>query len=1511
MSKIIRFAVLCLYVLAGNLFFAEAQTLNLTDVWSEIAQSQIELANHQRQIVPDHYRTLRLHQEALLKRLDAAPARYNEDPKKAVVLEFPMPDGSFHAFQIEQASVMHPVLAKKYPAIRSFAGYSETDPSAYARFGFTPQGFHAIVFSAHHSAVFIDPVAKGITDTYISYYKKDYRPANRLPFECQIEQAMEKQVLSDLLTQRQAGDCQLRTYRLALACTGEYAQFHGGTKPQVLAAMVTAMVRVNGVFETDFGITMEMIANNDTLIFLNANSDPYTNNSGGAMLSQNQTTVDNIIGNANYDIGHVFSTGGGGIAGQIGNICLVGRKAEGVTGQPSPINDPFTIDYVAHEMGHQFGGNHTQNNSCGRALVAAMEPGSASTIMGYAGICAPNVQFNSDAYFHAINIQEITQYTEQGLGSSCPHTDTTGNHLPTIDVGASNYTLPVSTPFVLTAEATDPDGDVLTYCWEQMNNQVAPMPPVSTSTGGPMFRSISPTIAPHRYFPNLNDLVSNVDPEWEELPSVSRTMNFRCTVRDNHPANGCTDEGDVVLTFDANAGPFLVLNPNTNLSWIIGDIVMVEWDVANTNAAPVNCSEVNILLSTDGGMTYPHLLVSNVPNTGSYMLMVPNLPGTDNRIRIQCADNVFFDISDTNFTIEEPPAPIFTLVPTPGLIELCGTEDVVINLNLVALGGFAGQVSLSAEGVPPGAMAAFDNDLVIPTANVQLTLSNLSDAPTGEYPITIRGLADTLNITTEVNLSLYNGIPQASVLLSPQNGERGVDLDAILRWNQSENGQTYQLEVANKPTFGSATIVYSNTAEDTMRVADDLNPATVYYWRVISASPCGVGSASEIFSFQTAAEGCKTFSSTDVPVVIAAPNANQVTSSLEVGESFAIKTVSTSMDISHSWIGDLIARLRSPMGSDVLLFDRPGQSGGGFGCNEDNILVTFNDEAPNTANDFENSCEGGGLAIQGEFQPIEPLASLTDENAQGSWVLTVSDEVDNDGGSINDWSITICFEEQISSQPSLISNRPLVVPAGMSSVLSQVYLEVKNSMVSNDAIYYTLLQLPQNGTLMLNSNTLAVGDQFTQADINANTISYTHDGSATFNDQFVFDVTDVAGGWLPGNVFIINILGAGELGMTASLGDALLCFGDQNGSITITAFGGTMPYQYSLNGGAFQSGSTFNNLPAGSYDVSIMDDNGLTDMIENIIISEPAELVATNNVVFNTIAVNASGGTGGYQYSLNGIDFQNENIFQSLPNDTYTITVRDANGCEAMTSATVMVAELSGNVQEVQGLLCFGDMNGQINATGSGGIPPYQYSLNGGAFQSSGLFTNLGAGNYTIAIRDSIDQEHILMFDLAEPDEIQLSLNAMGNDVTASATGGTGSYEYSIDGTNFQDSPEFPELPNDTYTITVRDENGCTDSEDIVINVVGLEDVSKAFAVQVLPNPNKGTFSIRYQMTNQTSELNVQIFDALGRQLFAQTLFATTTKTTHSIKLNVAEGIYHLHISSGQSVEVIPIVIVR
>ncbi|MFO7526455.1 MAG: M12 family metallo-peptidase [Ignavibacteriaceae bacterium] len=628
-------------------------------LWEDIQESSIELTGS-RLITPLSYRTIKLNIATMQNLLSSAPMeKVTPLSQSQTMISLPVPDGSLNSFYFVESPVMEEGLAADFPEIKTFVGRGIDDPYAWVRFDFTPHGFHAMVRTVNGS-YFIDPHNQGDIENYISYYVSDFVKKG---FDRDCEVILDENIIDEMNFLLEGGldtptGPQLRTYRLACATTGEYTAFHGGTVPLGLAAVVTAVNRVTGVYETELAIRMELVANNNLIIYTDPNTDPYTNNNGVTMLTQNQSNLDAVIGNANYDVGHVFSTGGGGVAG-LGVVCRAGLKARGVTGLPQPIGDPFYIDYVAHEMGHQYGANHTFNGSAGscsgsnRNPSTAYEPGSGSTIMAYAGICSPqNLQNNSDPYFHVASFDEIVAYTNFGSGNGCAAITNTGNNPPIVTVPAGGFTIPINTPFELTGSAVDPNGHPLVYSWEEWDLGPAGHP--NTPSGdAPIFRVFNPVTSPTRIFPRLQNLLNNTQTIGEILPSYSRNLKFRLVVRDNQPLAGGVDYAQVNFAVTAAAGPFLVTYPNTNVTLPGLSTVNVTWDVANTNASPVSVSNVNILLSVDGGQTYQYTLASGTPNDGNQDVVLPDHESTTARIKVQAVGNVFFDISNVNFTISE------------------------------------------------------------------------------------------------------------------------------------------------------------------------------------------------------------------------------------------------------------------------------------------------------------------------------------------------------------------------------------------------------------------------------------------------------------------------------------------------------------------------------------------------------------------------------------------------------------------------------------------------------------------------------------------------------------------------------------------------------------------------------------------------------------------------------------------------------------------------------------------
>jgi hypothetical protein len=630
-------------------------------------------------------RPLSLNVAGLRTALATAPLE-SQARGQALVLQLPLPNGTNTSFRVVEAPVMAPALATQFPNIKTYVGVGVDDPNASVRLDLTPQGFHAQVLSPTTGTFYIDPTTYTTTQQYLSFWKRDMPGRN---FDCGVTEDGTKQRTASAGSGLRTNGPVLRTYRLAMAATGEYTAYHsrslpvGSTPAQQIAAaqaaIVTSVNRVVGVYEKELAVRMILVPGNSQLVYADPATDPYTNaNTGNALLAENQANIDALIGSANYDVGHVFSTASGGVAG-LGVVCRNGQKARGTTGTSSPIGDAFDIDYVAHELGHQFGGSHTFNGNAGscagsnRSAAYAYEPGSGTTIMAYAGICgaANNTQLNSDAYFHVASYDQILAYLAT---TTCGVTTATGNAPPLITLPASNKVLPISTPFKLTASAFDPDNDALSYCWEEYDLG-ATGSPTATQTAGvtiPIFRSFNPTANPTRYFPRLTDLVNNTTVLGERLPTVTRPLKFRVTVRDQNNGSqgiiGGVNSSDIVtISSTSTAGPFLVLVPNaTGISLAGGSSQAITWDVAGTTANGVNCALVNIRLSTDGGLTYPTLLLSGTANDGSEAVTLPNVATTTARIMVEAADNYFFDISDNNFAITSsavcaaPTAPVLT-----------------------------------------------------------------------------------------------------------------------------------------------------------------------------------------------------------------------------------------------------------------------------------------------------------------------------------------------------------------------------------------------------------------------------------------------------------------------------------------------------------------------------------------------------------------------------------------------------------------------------------------------------------------------------------------------------------------------------------------------------------------------------------------------------------------------------------------------------------------------------------
>lgn len=638
---------------------------------------------------PKVYEAFELDTDALSAAARRAPLELADDAHEPLIITLPVPSGSFTRFKVVESPIIEPKLAERYPWLKSYKAIGLDDRTAVTRFELTHEGLHAMVLSSS-GTFFIDPASRKNPRQYVSYLKSDLPDdPNRLRCgvrEARVASALSQQsALAPRISAARSGF--LRVYQLAVAASHRYvAAIHnlnnpnGSSQdllPDALTAIHRTVNRIDLIYETELGIQLVLVGDEDKIIFTEEAGDPYVDSdTDDHLLDGNQVVLDQRIGSQNYDVGHLFLGRGGGRSSEP-CVCSQFFKAQGLTGRVEPQGDAFDVDYVAHEVGHEFGASHSFNGTslrCDRNATTAYEPGSGSTIMGYAGptLCGPeSIQNHSDAYFHAISMSEINSFISNSDpnagGDSCAQKVPNGDsQRPVVNAGVDRI-IPRDTPFTLTvASSSDGDGDALVYSWEEFDLG-EPDPPVSTDPLDikkirPIFRTRRWNSDLSRTFPLLADiLVKPVAGTFtaESLPPQKRTMKFRVTVRDLRGRYGF-DDMRVTVVADRRitgagvqaVGPFVVTRPLTSVTWKRNSQQTVRWNVANTNGAPVKCSSVKISLLMKGDESHPIILVTSTPNNGSRILSVPaNLLLGSARVKVEAVNNVFFNLSQADIEI--------------------------------------------------------------------------------------------------------------------------------------------------------------------------------------------------------------------------------------------------------------------------------------------------------------------------------------------------------------------------------------------------------------------------------------------------------------------------------------------------------------------------------------------------------------------------------------------------------------------------------------------------------------------------------------------------------------------------------------------------------------------------------------------------------------------------------------------------------------------------------------------
>ena len=792
----------------------------------------------------------------------------NQGGKHTTVISLPNSTGQIEQFEIVEASNFEPTLQTKFPQIRAFSGKGITDKSATLKLSISPQGLQAMVFRTDMENEFVEAYSQ---DHSVYAVFKSQRIKGSLPWSCTtIDRATMREIDNKIPTTYKPSSSAgvLKTMRLAQSVTAEYSNYFGATSSAqvglVLSAINATLTRCNGVYEKDLAVHLNLIAGSTAVIYYDPATDPYSPAASGASGNWNgelQATLTSVIGDANYDIGHLFgATGGGGNAGCVGCVCDSGKGSAFTSPADAiPQGDNFDIDYVAHEMGHQLGANHTFSHSL-EGTGVNKEVGSGITIMAYAGITAQDVAPHSIDIFHEASIQQI----QNNLATkACPITTSiSANNATPMVSSISNFIIPSTTPFALTGAATDANaGDVLTYCWEQNDNSTTSGSgsiASPTKTDGPNFLSFAPTISPVRYFPRLSTILAgslvtgplpggDAGVNIEALSSISRTLNFRLTVRDNSLYSssapikvGQTAFTDMTVTVDGNSGPFQVTSPNTNLSYVGGSTQIITWDVNNTTSPPVSCGNVKISYSIDGGLTFPTVLASNTPNDGNEPITIPVGATTTARIKVEAIGNIFFDISNTNFTVTIPI--IFAAVITAQPMAQVACIPAAASFSVTAVGSclsYQWQVSTnngnSYTDIPSATGSTYTTGVTSPALNGNLYRVIISSTCLASMPVTSNAVA-----LTAINPVVVTQNPIAQSGCALDNYTFNVTAtggNLSYQWQVSTDGGTTYFNVS--PATPSSLSTSGTTAMYTINSAPISLSGNIYRV-IVTGQPCGI-----------------------------------------------------------------------------------------------------------------------------------------------------------------------------------------------------------------------------------------------------------------------------------------------------------------------------------------------------------------------------------------------------------------------------------------------------------------------------------------------------------------------------------------------------------------------------------------------------------------------------------------------------------------------------------------------